>query len=86
MINFKSQKTTFKYTFLILVFGVLGTIMVNILRITLIILIFRWLGQKSGLIFHDYSALLTNTLWLVLFWWVAFEFVLEEKVADKLMP
>ena len=60
-----------------LLLGLTGTVMVNILRIVLIILLFRFFGQSIGLVFHDYGALLTNTGWLFLFWWFAHGFVLE---------
>lgn len=61
-----------------LVFGFLGTILVNILRISLVILVLRYFDYGLAQVFHDYGALITNTAWLLVFWWFTYKFVLEE--------
>ena len=62
-----------------LVLGLMGTVMVNILRISLVILLFRFFGQSIGLMAHDYGALLTNTGWLFVFWWFSYAYILEAR-------
>lgn len=60
--------------------GLVGTVMVNIIRITLVILLFQKLDQRLAMVFHDYGALLTNTGWLLLFWWFSYAYILEDAV------
>lgn len=62
-----------------LLLGVLGTISVNVLRIVGIILLLQSLGQGVAIVFHDYGALLTNTVWLLVFWKFAEAFLLVAK-------
>lgn len=62
-----------------LLFGLIGTYMINIIRISIVILFFRSFDFRIAIIFHDYGAILTNTGWLFLLWWFCFNFVLEEK-------
>ena len=56
--------------------------MVNILRISLIILLFRFFGVSIGLVAHDYDTLLTNTGWLFVFWWFSYAYILEARNLD----
>lgn len=62
-----------------LILGLLGTILVNILRITVIILLMSFLSHEVALVFHDYGALITNTAWLFFFWWFSYKFILEKR-------
>lgn len=56
--------------------GVIGTMLVNILRIVLVICLYRFVGGPVALVFHDYGALITNTLWLIGFWLFSYSFLL----------
>lgn len=60
-----------------LVVGIVGTVLVNLVRITLVILLWRMVSPTVGRVFHDYGALLTNTAWLIFFWRFSDTFVLE---------
>lgn len=63
-----------------LIIGILGTFLVNILRIVVVVLGAYYLGQNFALIIHDYGSLLVVILWLFGFWWFVYRFVLEEKL------
>ena len=59
--------------------GVLGTFILNILRITLVVLIANFVSRQAGIIFHDYFSTLMTVAWLFLFWWFVFAYVLEKQ-------
>lgn len=59
--------------------GFLGTFIMNIIRISTIVLLFYFFGRFPALFFHDYLSTLFALLWLIFFWWFSFRFVLEEK-------
>lgn len=62
-----------------LAIGLLGTFLVNIVRIVMIVLSAYYLGHGISLFLHDYGSLLLFIGWLFLYWWFVFGFVLEEK-------
>ena len=59
--------------------GILGTYLINILRLTLVVVVYFLASRQFGIIFHDYVSNLLSIAWLGLFWWLSFTFVLEEK-------
>lgn len=61
------------------VIGFFGTFLVNIIRVTLVILITYYFGRLPGMIFHDYFSTIMIIAWLFIFWWFAFAFVLEKQ-------
>jgi exosortase/archaeosortase family protein len=63
-----------------LVIGLLGTFLVNILRIVVVILVAYGIGQSTAAIVHEYGSLLVSIGWLFFFWWFSYSFVLEERV------
>jgi|SRR3989344_4458791 len=67
-----------------LIIGLLGTFLVNILRITAVALLAYYFSQSVALIFHDYGSNLAVIVWLFIFWWFAHEYVLEEK--EEIIP
>jgi len=68
--NFSKFKAT--------IIGILGTFLVNILRIVAVVLVAYFFGQFPAVIIHDYGSLLAVIFWLFFFWWFAYSFVLEE--------
>lgn len=58
--------------------GFLGTFLVNIVRITIVIIITYYFGRLPGMIFHDYFSTIMIIAWLFFFWWFSFKFVLEK--------
>lgn len=61
------------------VIGFLGTFLVNLIRVTLVILVTYYFGRLPGMIFHDYFSTIMIIAWLFFFWWFSFSFVLERK-------
>ncbi|MBI4100789.1 hypothetical protein HY439_03570 [Candidatus Microgenomates bacterium] len=59
--------------------GLLGTFLINLLRITIIIIILAVSRPFFAILFHDYFAAIVTIIWLFFFWWFSYSFVLEEK-------
>jgi exosortase/archaeosortase family protein len=62
--------------------GLLGTFLINILRMVFITVGIYYINSAFALLIHDYFAALTTILWLFFFWWFSYAYVLEEKSAD----
>lgn len=59
--------------------GLFGIFWVNIIRISVLLLLFVYAEPVYGVVFHDYFAAIVSILWLFVFWWFSYAFVLEEK-------
>jgi exosortase/archaeosortase family protein len=59
--------------------GLLGTFLINLIRIVLIVVILVISKPLYAFIFHDYLAAITTIIWLFVFWWFSYKFVLQEK-------
>lgn len=62
-----------------LIIGIFGTFLLNILRVSFVIIIAQRVSPVAGLIFHDYFSTLMVILWLFLFWWFSYNYVLERQ-------
>lgn len=62
----------------VLAIGVLGTYLINILRMVMVGFLAVSFGRGPAIFFHDYLALLLVIVWLFAFWWFSYTFVLEE--------
>ncbi len=60
-----------------IIIGVLGTFLINIIRISLVAIISFRISPLLALIFHDYFSTLFIILWLFFFWWFSYTYVLE---------
>lgn len=58
--------------------GLLGTFLVNIFRITIVILAAIYFGQTIAEVVHQFGSILAILIWLIFFWWFTYQFVLEE--------
>lgn len=65
-----------------IIIGVLGTFLLNILRVSLVIIIAYRLNPSLAVIFHDYFSTIFIILWLFFFWWFVYTFVLERKIEE----
>ena len=63
--------------------GILGTYLINILRLTLVVVVYFARSREFGIMFHDYFSNLLSVIWLFLFWWISFSFVLEERIVSE---
>ena len=59
--------------------GLLGTFLINLLRITLTVILLVVARPLFAVVFHDYLAAIVTIVWLIVFWWFAYAFVLDEK-------
>ncbi|HLD11733.1 MAG TPA: exosortase/archaeosortase family protein [Patescibacteria group bacterium] len=57
--------------------GLMGTMFVNLFRMSLITLLIYYVNRVAAVIIHDYVAALFAVLWLLFFWWFSYSFVLE---------
>jgi len=62
-----------------IVMGFLGTLLVNIFRMSIITIGIYYVNSLAAQIIHDYLAAFLTILWLIFFWWFVFSFVLETK-------
>lgn len=59
--------------------GLLGTFLINLLRIVIIVLFLAFAPPVFAVIYHDYLAAIVTIIWLLGFWWFSYAYVLEEK-------
>ena len=79
-------KYTFWSKFETVLIGLLGTFLVNLLRLVFIVLLLAYSRPLFAVVYHDYLAAIVTILWLFGFWWFAYSFVLVEKkyaIMDK---
>lgn len=57
--------------------GLEGTILLNIARVVLVILVALFWGRLPALIFHDYAGTLLVLIWLVGFWELSYRYILQ---------
>jgi len=62
-----------------IIIGILGTFLINLLRMTFIVVLLAVYPPIFSIVYHDYLAAITTIIWLFGFWWFAYKFVLEEK-------
>jgi len=60
--------------------GLLGTLLVNIFRMSFIAIGIYYVNALAAQIVHDYFAALLTLIWLIFFWWFSYSFILEPKV------
>jgi exosortase/archaeosortase family protein len=61
----------------VVLFGLLGTVLVNLARVALVCLLAVIAGRAPALIFHDYGGTLMTVGWLFAFWAIAQRWILE---------
>jgi exosortase/archaeosortase family protein len=65
----------------VVVFGVAGTILVNIGRITAVCLLAALAGYLPAVLFHDYGGTLLIVAWLFTFWLIAYRWLVPARDA-----
>jgi len=61
------------------IFGLTGTLLMNILRMSIIALGIYYVNSLAAQIVHDYFAAFLTLIWLVVFWWFAYAYILESR-------
>lgn len=64
--------------FEVIVFGVAGTILVNIVRITVVCMLAALAGYLPAVLFHDYGGTLLLVVWLFIFWLIAYRWLVPD--------
>ena len=67
---------TFRSKMLVVILGVEGTLIVNIVRIVVPTLLAYGFGRVPAIFFHDYLGALITLIWLSFFWYYAFNRIL----------
>jgi exosortase/archaeosortase family protein len=62
----------------VIAFGVAGTILVNVARITVVCLLAALAGYLPAVLFHDYGGTLLLVGWLFTFWVVAYRWLVPD--------
>jgi exosortase/archaeosortase family protein len=60
----------------VIVFGILGTVLVNLVRIATVCVLAAAVGYLPAVLFHDYGGTLLLVGWLFVFWFIAFRWLL----------
>jgi|SRR3989344_7403994 len=60
-------------------FGLLGTLLLNIFRMSFIAIGIYYVNALAAQIVHDYFAAFLTLIWLIFFWWFSYSFVLEQR-------
>ncbi|OGD94711.1 hypothetical protein A3A48_01335 [Candidatus Curtissbacteria bacterium RIFCSPLOWO2_01_FULL_37_9] len=60
-----------------IVFGLFGTLFVNVFRMNVITAWIYYINEVFAKIVHDYVAVILAIIWLIFFWWFSYRFVLE---------
>jgi len=58
--------------------GVLGTVLINIARITVVCLLAALAGYLPAVLFHDYGGTLLLVAWLFTFWLIAYRWLVPD--------
>lgn len=62
----------------VIALGVAGTILVNIVRITVVCLLAAAAGYLPAILFHDYGGTLLLVAWLFTFWVIAYRWLVPD--------
>ena len=62
----------------VIMLGVLGTILVNIARITVVCLLAALAGYLPAVLFHDYGGTLLLVAWLFTFWMLVYRWLVPD--------
>ena len=65
------------------ILGILGTFLVNLLRMSMVCVVAYYLGQLPAVIFHDYGGTILILLWLFAFWYFAHGYLLEPSEQEE---
>lgn len=78
IVGLKGKKYTGFSVIETIIFGLVGTMLVNLLRMSILILLYVYATKLSMILFHNYFAAIMTMLWLAFFWWFSYYYLLEE--------
>jgi exosortase/archaeosortase family protein len=62
----------------VILLGVLGTVLINIARITVVCLLAALAGYLPAVLFHDYGGMVLLVAWLFAFWLIAYRWLVPD--------
>lgn len=62
--------------------GLSGTFLINLARISFVVVIAYYFGQLPATLVHDYGGTLFTIVWFFFYWWFSYSFILETKDAN----
>lgn len=62
----------------VIAFGLVGTVLVNVARITVVCLLAAMAGYLPAVLFHDYGGTLLLVTWLFTFWVIAYRWLVPD--------
>lgn len=74
-VGFKNGTYTLLSKMEAIIIGILGTFLVNLARLTIIIIIFAYLRPIYGIVYHDYLAAIVTSAWLIYYWSFVYKFI-----------
>jgi len=57
--------------------GLSGTFLINLVRISFVVVIAFYFGQIPATLVHDYAGTLFTVAWFFFFWWFSYSFILD---------
>jgi exosortase/archaeosortase family protein len=66
----------------VVLLGVLGTLLVNLIRVSVVCVLAASVGRTPALIFHDYGGTLMTVGWLFAFWFAVQRWILGEAISS----
>jgi hypothetical protein len=60
----------------------LGTLLVNLIRVSVVCVLAASVGRTPALIFHDYGGTLMTVGWLFAFWFAVQRWILGEAISS----
>ncbi len=66
-----------------IIIGLLGTFIMNVVRISIIALLFYYWADGPAVFFHNYGGTALTIIWIIFFWWFSFSFVLRPEEKKK---
>jgi exosortase/archaeosortase family protein len=72
-----SGNYTLGRTFETVLLGLSGTFLINLVRISVVVLIAYYFGQLPATLVHDYGGTLFTIAWFFFYWWFSYSFILE---------
>lgn len=61
-----------------LLLGLSGTFLINLIRISVVVLIAYYFGQLAATLVHDYGGTLFTVLWFFFYWSFSYNYILED--------
>lgn len=79
IVGFRNSTYTWRSIFEALAIGIMGTFLINLMRICITIVLLTISRPLYAVVYHDYLAALVTIIWLIGYWWFVFRYVLVEK-------